>query len=253
MTDYARKQMVFFDMDGTLALSKSAIDDTMSTLLKELLAKKKVAVISGGAWPQFEKQLVSKLNAPAELLSNLYICPGGGSSMYRFVNGTREEVYSHPLSAEDKAKISSALAVALQETGFDESAQTYGERLEDRDSSMAFSALGQQAPLEIKSAWDPDHAKRDEIMAHMQPLAPDYEIRIGGTSTIDITKKGIDKAFGIQQASERLGVPIQDMLYVGDALYPGGNDEPAIKSGVDCKPVKDIEETKQLIREIIQV
>ena len=55
------KKLIVFDLDGTLADSKSAVDPEMSGLLHDLLGIVKVAVISGGGWPQFEKQFVSNL------------------------------------------------------------------------------------------------------------------------------------------------------------------------------------------------
>ena len=47
------KKLIVFDLDGTLAESKSSVDSEMSALLYDLLAVVKVAVISGGDWPQF--------------------------------------------------------------------------------------------------------------------------------------------------------------------------------------------------------
>ena len=55
------KQLVAFDLDGTLADSKQAIDLEMSGLLSRLLQVAIVAVISGGDGPQFEQQLVGNL------------------------------------------------------------------------------------------------------------------------------------------------------------------------------------------------
>lgn len=48
------KKLIVFDLDGTLAESKSPLDAEMAKLLGALLGVVKVAVISGGNWPQFE-------------------------------------------------------------------------------------------------------------------------------------------------------------------------------------------------------
>jgi hypothetical protein len=55
------KKLIVFDLDGTLAPSKSSLDAEMSSLLHDLLEIIKVAVISGGAWLQFERQVLSNL------------------------------------------------------------------------------------------------------------------------------------------------------------------------------------------------
>lgn len=68
------KKLIVFDLDGTLAESKSSLDAEMSRLLYDLLAIVKVAVISGGDWPQFEKQFVANL-ARGERLLNLSLLP----------------------------------------------------------------------------------------------------------------------------------------------------------------------------------
>jgi phosphomannomutase len=55
------KGLIIFDLDGTLAESKLPLDAEMAALLARLLEVVKVAVISGGAWAQYEKQVLSHL------------------------------------------------------------------------------------------------------------------------------------------------------------------------------------------------
>ncbi|MDB2497399.1 hypothetical protein N9X25_09665 [Verrucomicrobiales bacterium] len=49
------KKLIVFDLDGTLAESKSPLDEEMAALLCLLLSLIKVAIISGGDWTQFKK------------------------------------------------------------------------------------------------------------------------------------------------------------------------------------------------------
>jgi len=252
MNSYSAKRLIIFDLDGTLALSKSAIDDEMRDLLTQLLERKKVLVMSGGRWKQFEEQLLKHLNLDAHHLASLFISPGSGSSMYRFEEGEVREMYNDIIPMIDRQRIFAAFDYALIEARFTTPEHMYGKLIEDRQSQITFSALGQEAPLGEKEKWDPDHAKRLEIVKFLKEKIPDFAIGIGGTTSIDITLPGRGKDYGIRQASERLGIPIDEMLYIGDALYPGGNDEPAIKSGVETIQIKDVEETKQVIREIIR-
>ena len=123
--------------------------------------------------------------------------------------------------------------------------------MEDRGSQITFSALGQQAPLEAKRTWDPDFAKRQAIKAVLDQRIPEFSIRLGGTTSIDITKSGIDKAYGIRKLRELLGIQISEMLFVGDAIFPGGNDYPAKEAGVECIQVRDPDESKRVIEAVL--
>jgi phosphomannomutase len=245
------KELIIFDLDGTLAPSKSSIDEEMASLVRELLSKKKVLVMSGGAWRQFEEQFLKHLNLEAKLLSQLFLSPGSGSSMYRFENGEVHEMYADYLSSEEKKKIKDAFDYAIKESGVELPAEHYGDVIEDRGIQMTFSALGQKAPLEKKALWDKDHSKRESMVKFLKERLPELEIHVGGTTSIDITKKGEGKDYGINEISRRLNIPIEKMVYIGDALYPGGNDEPAKLTGVETIQVKDVEETKKAIRDIM--
>ena len=80
------KKLIVFDLDGTLAESKSSLDAEMSALLHDLLGIVKVAVISGGDWPQFEKQVLSHLPHD-ERLKNLSLLPTCGTKFYQYDRG----------------------------------------------------------------------------------------------------------------------------------------------------------------------
>jgi len=242
------KKLIVFDLDGTLAESKSALDAEMSALLAGLLAVAKVAVISGGDWPQFERQLVSNL-PPGQGMENLLLLPTCGTKFFQF-NGGWKKLYSDDLSAAEKEKILASFQQALATTGF-QPEQTWGEIIEDRGSQITFSALGQQAPLAEKSKWDPDFAKRKQIQAILDTLIPEFSVRLGGTTSIDVTKPGIDKAYGIRKLSDVLGVTIEEMIFIGDAIFPGGNDYPPKEIGVDSIQVRDTTETKRVVESII--
>ena len=123
--------------------------------------------------------------------------------------------------------------------------------IEDRDSQITFSALGQKAPLEEKKKWDPDFKKREKIKEILKPLIPAFSIQLGGSTSIDVTRPGIDKAYGVKKLQEILGIAIQDMIFVGDAIFPGGNDYPAKQAGVVSIEVRDPHETKRVIETTI--
>lgn len=244
------KKLIVFDLDGTLAGSKSPLDSEMSGLLHDLLLIVKVAVISGGDWPQFEKQLLSNLPHD-ERLANLSLLPTCGTKFYRYDSAAWKKIYSEDLTAEERDKILSSLTKAIISADF-KTDKLRGEQIEDRGSQITFSALGQKAPLEEKNKWDPDFSKRKKIKAILDTLIPEFSVRIGGSTSIDITKPGIDKAYGIRKLRDLLGISLKEMIYIGDALYVGGNDYPAKEAGVDCISVKDPNETKRVILTIIE-
>jgi phosphomannomutase len=244
------KKLIVFDLDGTLAGSKSPLDSEMSGLLHDLLLIVKVAVISGGDWPQFEKQLLYNLPHD-ERLANLSLLPTCGTKFYRYDSAAWKKIYSEDLTAEERDKILSSLTKAIISADF-KTDKLRGEQIEDRGSQITFSALGQKAPLEEKNKWDPDFSKRKKIKAILDTLIPEFSVRIGGSTSIDITKPGIDKAYGIRKLRDLLGISLKEMIYIGDALYVGGNDYPAKEAGVDCISVKDPNETKRVIPTIIE-
>ncbi len=141
------KRLIIFDLDGTLAESKLPLDAEMGALLGRLLEVVNAAVISGGAWAQYEKQVLSNLPHD-ERLKNLSMLPTCGTKFYRYC-GTWKELYSEDFSAEEKAKIMSALNSALHSSGF-KAEKHWGDLIEDRGSQITFLALGQEAPLDEK-------------------------------------------------------------------------------------------------------
>jgi HAD superfamily hydrolase (TIGR01484 family) len=242
------KKLIVFDLDGTLAASKSSLDAEMLSLLHELLGVVKVAVISGGAWLQFERQMLSKLPQD-DRLAKLSILPTCGTEFFQYA-GAWKKLYSEDFTAAEKGRIVSSVKSAIETAGFRVD-KTWGETIEDRGSQVTYSALGQQAPLEEKERWDPDFAKRKKIKAVLDTLIPEFSVRIGGATSIDITKPGIDKAYGIGKLRDILGISVREMIYVGDALFVGGNDYPAEQAGVISIPVRGPSETKRVIEAII--
>jgi hydroxymethylpyrimidine pyrophosphatase-like HAD family hydrolase len=99
--------------------------------------------------------------------------------------------------------------------------------------------------------WDADFAKRKNIKTILDTLIPEFSVRLGGATSIDVTKPGIDKAYGIKKLQETLGISVKEMIYVGDALFVGGNDYPAEQAGVISIPVRGPNETKRVIEAII--
>lgn len=242
------KQLIIFDLDGTLAESKQPLDPAMGEWIGKLLGVCRVAVISGGAWPQFETQLLTNLPG-GDVLERLSLLPTSGTRFLTY-DGTWTQRYAEDFAPDEKAKIIAALNEVFDASGY-APPKHWGEIIEDRGSQITLSALGQEAPLDAKKGWDPDFAKRKVMKAKLAPLLPEFSIGMGGATSLDVTRPGVDKAYGIGKLNEVLGIPIADMLFVGDALFEGGNDYPARRSGVDCIQVAGPSETLKVIETVI--
>lgn len=258
MKSFRDKQLIVFDLDGTLAPSKSVADKAMAALLLRLLEQKKVAIIGGGKYSLFKEQILDRLPRRDDRLKNLFLFPTTSNAFYRY-HTSWKNVYSFKLPQAEKASIRNALRETLKEIHYVPPAKVYGVILEDRTTQMSFSPLGQDIVTDLgtkgirmKEEWkkknDPLRFKIARLLAKRLPK---FEVRVGGITTIDITRKGIDKAYGVRQIKKVLHIPIRDMVFIGDALYPGGNDHAARKTGIDCVQVRDPEDTKRIIRQII--
>ncbi len=243
------KQLVAFDLDGTLAESKQPLGDPMGEALADLLDVAHVAVISGGDWPQFDKQVASRLPERADR-SKLWLMPTTGTKLFTWQDGQWTTVYAELFDDATKAKILEAFDASLEATGFVPE-QTWGERIEDRGSQITFSALGQQAPVKEKEHWDPKFEKRKVIQADLKQRLPGMAINMGGATSIDITREGVDKAYGLKKLSAESGIPLEAMMFLGDAIFPGGNDYPAKTLGLDTVRVRDPQETISVLTGII--
>lgn len=243
------KKVIVCDLDGTLAPSKSTLSPEMSQILSEVLQKYYLVVVSGAAFPQFETQFLRSFRCPKELYRNLFLFPTMGTTCYVYdyeLDGWKQ-IYDELLSEEEKNKIRDAFEWVIKESGLDLSG-SYGELIEERGGQVTFSALGQNAPYNLKKDWDKDQTKRKFLIENLKKRIPEFEIRMGGSTSIDVTRKGLDKAYTIQKIKDILSVGDEDMIFIGDALYSGGNDEAVKKTGVDFIQPRDPEQTIEILK-----
>jgi len=228
------------------------MDAEMAELVAKLLEQKMVAIISGGAFEQFERQLPA-LKCPEDLLKKLFFFPTTGTRFYRY-SGRWKQVYADEMMSEEREKIKEAFEKAFRHIHYQHPKILYGEVIEDRGTQVTFSALGQRAPIDLKKQYKGSQQdNRREIIRALEKYLPEFEIMMPGYTSIDITKKGVDKAYGIKQIGNHLGISIGEMIFVGDALYIGGNDYAVKAAGVDCIEVAGPEDTKNLIRQWLTI
>ena len=242
-------RLVAFDLDDTLAPSKSAMPPAMATALRRLLDVVPVCIISGGQVGQFRDQVLARLDADADELSRLHLMPTCGTRYYTYDSSQPAQggdvwklVYANDLTPEQIRTGFEIVEAQARRLGLWEE-RTWGEILEDRGSQITFSALGQDAPLEAKRAWDPTGEKKAALRDAVAPLLPELEVRSGGSTSVDITLKGVDKAYGMRRLAEVTGIALEEMLFIGDRLDPEGNDYPVKALGVPCQAVGGWQDT----------
>ncbi len=243
--------VIVFDVDNTLAESKCPMTPEMGVLLSRLAARVPIAATTGTSFKRFEEMVFPYL--PNDMaLTNFYLMPTSGGAFYKHDGNGWQTLYQELLTEQEMQAAERAIDKAVTDLNIDVATEPVGPIVERRfDTMINFSALGQKAPLAAKETWDPDRRKRARMTEIIAPLIPWAVVRPAGTTSIDITRKGIDKDFGIRKLSEHLGIPAERMLYIGDALFPGGNDEIVKTTGIDTRMIENPAHTMRVIEELL--
>jgi HAD superfamily hydrolase (TIGR01484 family) len=244
-------KLVAFDLDNTLAPSRGPVSDEMAHRLSDLLDSVDVCIITGGSTNQIIKQVVDRLPANADL-SRLHLMPTCGTKYLQYIDGELTTRYEQNLSPKDAEAAMRELEFAARFYGFWEQ-EPWGDIIENRGSQITFSALGQKAPLEVKEEWDPNNAKKKKIKKAVESRLPHLDVRLGGTTSIDVTMKGIDKGYGIMKLCDVVGLEPRDILFIGDRLDKDGNDYPVKSTGAHCVAVKNPDGTIRILDELFNV
>lgn len=229
-------RVIVFDLDDTLAPSKSPVEPRIAQALVGLLARLPVGITSGARFEQFQTQVLDHLIASEEQLGRLHLMPTCGTRYYTRRHRAWAMVYATDLTAPDKTRIADALEDAARRHGY-WATTPWGALIEDHGSQVTYSVLGQAAPPAAKAAWGPAGAKKRTLVAEVSRLLPDLEVRGGGSASIDVTGKGIDKGYGMRRLMSVLRSQEDQLVFVGDRLDDAGNDHPVLALGVACVAV----------------
>lgn len=253
------KKVLAFDLDSTLTPSKAPVPDSIAELLGKLLAHYQICIMSGGRFEQFNKQLLSYLHIEPTLLKKLHIMPTCGTRYYRFDVNKKDwyQVYAEDLTKAERLKIIKVLRDTVKELGYTQK-KTYGDIIDDRGSQISVSVLGQdivdvlgEEGVRLKETWDPDATKKNLMRDRAALKLEEFQVRVGGGTTVDVTKPGIDKAYGMTKLMDELGVKKSEILFIGDRLKEGGNDYPVKAMGIDSIEVSHWQETVKILETIL--
>ena len=241
----------FFDLDNTLTPSKSLIEPAHVPILKQLAERADVTVVSGHGEADIKKHLRPELEGKYNIL---------GQNGNRAVAKDGTVLWSNSLSQAQKDAIQTFIDWAREElrrNGTVTEVKDEDDIVEDRDSQIAFSFIGHHEDKAKKDAFDPDFSKRRLVLAaaemngELQRLADaGVEARIGGTTNIDLFQLGKNKGYNVGVFIEKMGWQRQDCIYIGDALFPGGNDDTVI-GVIETHPVKDYRETYSYLEKVL--
>ena len=231
-------------MDNTLSESCRQISDEMAGVISNLVNNGfEFVVIAGSDVKEIKQQVCSKVNAKIHVL-------GTSGTKYYLWNGKElEKVYALNLTEAEKQKILDSLDDLCEK--FDIKPVTSKEdQILKRGSQITLSAIGRHAPFEMKEAFDPDKKKRMKWINYLKPKLSEFLIVMGGSTSIDITKKGFDKGYGIKEFARYNHFNLDDILFFGDGIFPGGNDY-SVVGVVDYVKVKNPGDTLSKLKELM--
>lgn len=236
----------FFDLDNTLTRSRTHISPEHAPILQKLASVADVIVVTGGRKSQVAKQL------DPELRDHYYCLAQNGNEATK-KDGT--ELWMRRPTDEQKAAI--ITLVNEMKANLSLPVKDENDLIEDRGCSIAYSTIGHNEDVAKKEAYDPDHAKRlaliEKFRDKVETLRADHgiELRTGGTTCLDFFHAGKNKGYNVAEFLDAMSWKKEDCLYIGDALFPGGNDETVV-GVIPTQSVKDYHETYEYLTEMLK-
>ena len=241
------KKIIVFDMDDTLAESKQQITPEIATLLSRLLKKYFIGIISWWDYPQFQKQVIPFIDWD---LTRLVLLPTSGAKMYKYKGVSWEKEYSEDLDETVKKEVINKINIGIETLKY-KPEKSWWQLIEDRWTQITYSALWQEAPVEAKKSWDPSWEKRKAIQKFVAWFFPELQINTWWSTSIDITRKWIDKWHWMGKIISLLWFKKEDILFIWDAIYPWWNDYPPMEMWIECIKTSWPEETKKIILNLL--
>jgi HAD superfamily hydrolase (TIGR01484 family) len=239
----SRKKVIIADVDETICDSCQVISSEMAERVNHLTKNGyEFVFVSGASTKELLRMVSSGLTEEHHLLGTT------GTNYTLVKNNANEVIYDHKLSEEERIEIMQALDKVITHFNI-QSLTTKEDQLQDRGTQITLSAIGRNAPSEAKAKYDPTGEIRLQWVEFLKKHLDEnkYEMRVAGTTSIDVTRKGLDKEWAIREFAKFRNVDFQNVLFFGDKIYPGGNDYPASKV-VDCIAVKSPQDTLKKLK-----
>lgn len=234
----------FFDLDKTLTKSRTPMETAHQDVFERLCRERDVVVVTGGTVEQIQEQITPRFNGQYFTLAqsgNQAIAKDGST------------LWDEKLNDQQIAAAMQFIAKLREYFGI--TVRDENDIIENRGAQIAYSVLGFHENIEKKYAFDPDEKKRQEALAHFAAEVAELanigvEVVPAGTTNFSFIPAGKHKGFNVRRLREREGWEKSECIYVGDALFPGGNDY-VVEGVVPTHLVKDPDDTFAFIKEML--
>ena len=237
------KKLIFADVDGCLCESRQRISLEMKKEVERITEKYTFACIGGNEPKQLYTQICKYLNVP------IYVLGNSGTKISKWDGKNLEQIFSDDFSQEDKAKIKLEVEALCSEFNLIPFIPK-DDQILDRDTQITLAILGSHAPLNIRRIYDSDKIKRKKFINWLRKKLPEFELVIGGTTSIDITKKERNKGWGIVNFCKTFNYNLKECLFFGDAIFPEENDY-SVVGLIDYIKIQNPKDTLEKFRELL--
>jgi HAD superfamily hydrolase (TIGR01484 family) len=235
---------IFFDLDKTLTASRSPMALPHQELFDALCRTKDVVVASGGNREQIREQTTSRFDG-------MYYTMAQSGNHVVEKDGT--ELWNEMLTPQQVEATNAFIEHLKQHFAVD--VRDPNDLVENRGAQISYSVIGFHEDIQKKYSFDPDDSRRAGALRALDKElvllnAAGVEVVPAGTTTFNFFAYGKHKGYNIRRFIDYKGWSAADCIYVGDALFPGGNDESVI-GVIPTKPVTGPDDTFIFIKQMV--
>jgi len=227
------KNIILFDLDGTLTPARGRADWSMVNALRSLSEHADIGIVSGSSWEYIKEQTALFWEFGAVPVRKIKIMPCNGTQLYEFHNSDFKLISCLSMKEylddeEYKNLIAVLCTIQSQYLNDNKSLPVTGNFISFRKSLINWCPIGRDAEDSdreefVKADHDQNIRKKfkELIIAYLDlyELSDKLEVVIGGNTSIDIYPIGWDKRISLSH------LPASQLpWFVGDRCTPGGND-----------------------------
>ena len=241
------KNIILFDMDGTLTEPRQTIEDPMINQLMEVLRLgHDVGVVTGSPEKYVFEQIGSFIeryqdtSKGTNVNSRLHIMPCNGTQYSYYVGKYRNEIVPENMIDELgennfydlTAALVSLQAEVLGQLKLNNLALT-GDFIQYRGSMINWSPIGRNAntlqrkefvKYDLRTNFRNVYKSVLEGWLVHKKMQDQITVALGGSTSFDVYPKGWDKTYAMSWFAAPLAGKEYQCWFIGDKCQPGGND-----------------------------